>query len=57
MHLAGLLTVRAGLAEELRSFLDATGLPFDGCIEVVTDAYTAPPLAVRLHANVETLYS
>nr|WP_062341851.1 thiamine pyrophosphate-binding protein [Herbidospora sakaeratensis] len=54
----GWQTARVTTLRELDQAMDAAQSARGGCyIEVVTDTYTAPPLAEQLHANTETLYS
>lgn len=51
-------TARVSTLAELDQAMDAAGKAGTGCyIEVMTDTYTAPPLAGRLHDNIESLYS
>ncbi|MGW1728046.1 alpha-keto acid decarboxylase family protein [Streptomyces sp. NPDC002306] len=51
-------TARVTTLAELDEAMDKATKANTGCyIEVMTDTYTAPPLANQLHDNVETLYS
>ncbi|MFG2301875.1 alpha-keto acid decarboxylase family protein [Actinacidiphila glaucinigra] len=51
-------TARVSTLAELDRAMDAAGKAGTGCyIEVMTDTYTAPPLAGQLHDNIESLYS
>ncbi|MFE0626205.1 alpha-keto acid decarboxylase family protein [Streptomyces sp. NPDC058864] len=51
-------TARVSTLAELDRAMDAAGKAGTGCyIEVMTDTYTAPPLATQLHDNIESLYS
>ncbi|MFG2961146.1 alpha-keto acid decarboxylase family protein [Streptomyces sp. NPDC048291] len=51
-------TARVTTLAELDRAMEAASNAKTGCyIEVMTDTYTAPPLANQLHDNLETLYS
>lgn len=51
-------TARVTTLAELDEAMDQAAKANTGCyIEVMTDTYTAPPLANQLHDNVDTLYS
>ncbi|MFJ8004050.1 hypothetical protein [Streptomyces fagopyri] len=51
-------TARVSAFAELDRAMDTAAKADTGCyIEVMTDTYTAPPLANQLHENVGTLYS
>ena len=52
----GWLTVRATTCAELDAATAAAGAAKGAYIEIVTDAYAASPLAMKLHDAVETLY-
>lgn len=51
-------TARVSTLAELDQAMDAAAKAGTGCyIEVMTDTYTAPPLANQLHDNIESLYA
>ncbi|MFD8418849.1 alpha-keto acid decarboxylase family protein [Streptomyces sp. NPDC059466] len=51
-------TARVSTLAELDQAMETAAKADTGCyIEVMTDTYAAPPLANKLHENIETLYS
>ena len=53
----GWYTAKVTTCSELDNALGTASVPNNGAyIEVVTDAYAASPLALKLHDNLRTLY-